>query len=187
MSCHVRVWEWIHTLQLPECQGTHYLKQARNLNFKWLQLESNPPPLISLTNTQPFSQTDQRIELYCEYLSPCNVRHAFEIVSTLYSCLNVKKLLAQKQAEYLKFKWLKLDSIAEPPNSQTNSQLFSKTVQITELCCEYLSVRYICLYILVMSPMRFKVNAQFIVAWMSRNSLLEVGTKYEVKVAATGL
>ena len=22
LSCHVRVWEWIHTLQLPECQGT---------------------------------------------------------------------------------------------------------------------------------------------------------------------
>ena len=21
LSCHVRIWEWIHTLQLPECQG----------------------------------------------------------------------------------------------------------------------------------------------------------------------
>ena len=36
LSCHVRIWEWIHTLQLPECQGTPCSKQARNLKFKWL-------------------------------------------------------------------------------------------------------------------------------------------------------
>ena len=36
LSCHVRVWEWIHTLQLPECQGTPCSKQARNLKVKWL-------------------------------------------------------------------------------------------------------------------------------------------------------
>ena len=29
LSCHVRVWEWMHTLQLPECQGTPCSKQAR--------------------------------------------------------------------------------------------------------------------------------------------------------------
>ena len=44
-------------------------KQARNLTFKWLQLDSNPQPLSSYTNTQPFSQTSQMIELSCEYLS----------------------------------------------------------------------------------------------------------------------
>ena len=37
-SCHVRVPEWIHTLQLPECQGTPSSKQARNLKVNWLQL-----------------------------------------------------------------------------------------------------------------------------------------------------
>ena len=42
LSCHVRVWEWIHTLQLPECQGTPCSKQARNLKVKWLSLDSNP-------------------------------------------------------------------------------------------------------------------------------------------------
>ena len=40
LSCHVRVSEWIHTLYLPECQGTPCSKQARNLKFKWLQLDS---------------------------------------------------------------------------------------------------------------------------------------------------
>ena len=41
LSCHIRVSEWIHTLQLPECQGTPCSKQAQNLRFKWLQLDSN--------------------------------------------------------------------------------------------------------------------------------------------------
>ena len=40
-SYHV-TYEWIHTLQLPECQGTPCPKQARNLKFKWLQLDPNP-------------------------------------------------------------------------------------------------------------------------------------------------
>ena len=38
------------------------------------------------------------------------VTYAFQSESTLYSCLNVKKLLARsKQAWYLKFKWLQQD------------------------------------------------------------------------------
>ena len=37
LSCHVPVWEWIHTLQLPECQGTPCWKQAPYLKIKWLQ------------------------------------------------------------------------------------------------------------------------------------------------------
>ena len=41
LSCHVRVSEWIHTLSLPECQGTPCSKQARNLKVKWLQLDSS--------------------------------------------------------------------------------------------------------------------------------------------------
>ena len=34
-------------------------------SFKWLQLDSNPQPLSSETNTQPFSHTGQMIELSC--------------------------------------------------------------------------------------------------------------------------
>ena len=47
LSCHVRVSEWIHTLYLPECQGTLCSKQARNLEVKWLQLDSKPKSLSS--------------------------------------------------------------------------------------------------------------------------------------------
>ena len=51
------------------CQGTPCLKQVQNLNFKWLQQDSNSEPLSSQTNTQPFGQTGQTIELCSEYLS----------------------------------------------------------------------------------------------------------------------
>ena len=68
LSCQVRVWEWIHTLQLPECQGTPCSKQAPYLKINWMQRDSNPSPLSWKTNTQPFGQTGQMIELCCEYL-----------------------------------------------------------------------------------------------------------------------
>ena len=44
-----------------------------------------------------------------------------------------------------------------------------------------------CLYVVIMSCTRFRVNPHFIVTWMSRNSLLEIGTISEVQVTATGL
>ena len=47
LSCNVRVWEWIHTPQLPECQGTPCSKQAQYLKIKWLQRDSKPQPLSS--------------------------------------------------------------------------------------------------------------------------------------------
>ena len=49
LSCHVRVSEWIHTLWLPECQGTPHSKQllsfklhpvAVTFQYRWIQLLS---------------------------------------------------------------------------------------------------------------------------------------------------
>ena len=34
LSYHIRVAEWIYTLQLPKCQGTPCLKQTRYLKFR---------------------------------------------------------------------------------------------------------------------------------------------------------
>ena len=47
LSCQVRISEWIHTLQLPECQGTPCPKQVRNLKVKWLQPDSKVEALSS--------------------------------------------------------------------------------------------------------------------------------------------
>ena len=116
-SCHIRISEWIHTLYLPESQINPYSKQAGYLNFEWLQRVSKSQPLSSSTNTQPFGQTDQMIELNCEYLS----------------------------------------------------------------------IRWIWLYVLLMSPTRFRVNRQCTSAWISGNYLLETVTINEVQVTATGL
>ena len=52
-SRNVRISEWIHTLQLPQCQATPASKKMRNPKFNWLQLGSN----------------QQQLKLYCEYLS----------------------------------------------------------------------------------------------------------------------
>ena len=71
-------------------------------------------------------------------------------------------------------------------SSSTNTQPFSQTGQMIELCCEYLSVWYI-LTVCSLSHMHFRVNPHFIVAWMTKNSLLEAGTKLEVSVTTTGL
>ena len=32
LSCHVRVSEWIHTLYLPECQGTNGCSECQGTN-----------------------------------------------------------------------------------------------------------------------------------------------------------
>ena len=76
--------------------------QKRNTRDNWLQLDSNPQPLSSKTNTQPFSQTSQMIELcwvlICEVhlaVCSCHVTYAFQSKSTLYCCVNVKELLAR--------------------------------------------------------------------------------------------
>ena len=34
LSCHVHVSGWIHTLYLPECEGTYFSKQVQYLKFK---------------------------------------------------------------------------------------------------------------------------------------------------------
>ena len=43
-----------------------------------------------------------------------------------------------------------------------------------ELCCEYLSVRWIWMYVIIMSRTIFRVNLPSKIAWMSGNSLLEI-------------
>ena len=44
LSCHVRVSDWIHTVEFLECQETACSKQARYLKFKWQQLDPNSQP-----------------------------------------------------------------------------------------------------------------------------------------------
>ena len=48
-SCHVRVLEWMGASEFATDLSNNFA------NIKWMQLDLNPQPLISWTNTQPFS------------------------------------------------------------------------------------------------------------------------------------
>ena len=115
LSCHVRISGRIHTLCLPECQETPFSKQARHLKFKLLQGDSNSQPLSLWTNTQHFGQTDQMIDVSCEYfqcfwLCSYHVTYAIQRKSTLYLLPECQGTPFSKQAWYLKFNGLQWDS-----------------------------------------------------------------------------
>ena len=92
---------------LPERQGSPCLKQASYLKFKWERYDLNPQPLSSLTNTQPFSQTDWMIKLCCEYLSARCIwleviimsQMSFRVNPQSVVCLSVKELLDESRKE----------------------------------------------------------------------------------------
>ena len=56
-----------------------------------------------------------------------------------------------------------------------------------ELSCEYLPVRCIWLYVIIMSSTHFIVNPNSIFARMTRNVLLEKGAISEDRVTVTGV
>ena len=101
-----------------------------------------------------------------------HVTYAFQSESTLYSCLNVKELLA--------WNWRDIWSLSDSSGNRTQNQLVSKrTVNHLAKLTKWLScvlstysVRCIWLYVVIMPCTRFRVNLHSIVAWMSRNSLL---------------
>ena len=68
-----------------------------------------------------------------------------------------------------------------------NTQPFGQIDQMIELSCEFFSVRWIWLYILIMSCTCFRVNPHFFFALMSRKSLLKTNAISEVSVTSTGL
>ena len=113
----------------------------------------------------------------CIFLS-CHLRVS-EWIHTL--CLSeCQETSFSKQLRYLKFKWLQQDSNSDSFSSETNTQTFGQTGQMIELSCEYLSVRYIWLCVLIISRTCFRVNPHSIFAWMSRNCFLETSGISEV-------
>ena len=65
-----------------------------------------------------------------------------------------------------------------------NTQPFSQNEQMIELCCEYLSVQRILLYVIIMSRKRFRVNLHSIFVRISIKYLLEKGAKSELVVGS---
>ena len=82
------------------------MKQVPYLKFKWLQRDSNPQPFSLKTNTKPFSQTGQMIELCCQHWSVQCIWLCFYCVTYAF-CQGTPCL---KQARHLVFKWLQRES-----------------------------------------------------------------------------
>ena len=108
LSCHVRVSELIYTLWLPECQGTPCLKQARNLKLSDCNWTRTHNHLVRkrIPTIWPNWLNDLAVlwELICTVhltICSCHVTCAFQSESSLYSCLNVKELLAQSRLIFL--------------------------------------------------------------------------------------
>ena len=109
---------------LSDCNGTW---THNHLVCKWA-----PNHLVKLAkwlSRQPFSQTDQVIELYDEYFylygalsvwTVChyNVQFTFQSESALYSWLNVKELLARSRCSI----W----TLSDCNGTQTQNHLFCK-------------------------------------------------------------
>ena len=143
--------------------------------FKWQQQNSNPEPLSTQTNTEPFIKNCQMIELCCEYLSVrciwvC-VIIMFESEYTVYSLAECQGTPYSKEARYLNLNWEQGEPNPQPVSMLRNTEPFSETGQMIELCYEYLPVRYIWLYILILWGTNFRVNPHSVI-WMNVKELL---------------
>ena len=78
-----------------------------------------------------------------------------------------------RQAQYLKFKWLQLDSNHLARKGTLNH--FAKLAKWLKVFLS--SYLWIWLYVLVMPNTRFRVHQRSIVAWISTNSFLQAGVK----------
>ena len=118
-----------------------------NINVSWI-------PFIF---HEFFSQINQMVALLYErnrYLGLLKSgRWLYVIIMSRTSFrVNLHSIVAwmsRKEAPYLKFKWQQRDSNPRPLSLLTNTQPFSQTGRMIKLCCEYLSVRCIWLYVII--------------------------------------
>ena len=115
-------------------------------------------------------------------VSSYHVTYEFYSESTHCSCLNVKELLARNRRDI----WSLSDcNRIRPHHHLVRKRALNYIVklaffEITELCCEYLSVWCIWLCVINMSHTRFRVNLHSVIVWMSKSSLLETFVISEV-------
>ena len=120
----VLVWEWIHTLYWPECQGTFCSKQALYLKFNWLQEDSNHKHLVPKQTLKHLAKLTKWFSwvvstyMYgafdCIFLL-CHVRVRYWTHTLFWP--ECQETLCSKQAPYLKFEQLQRDSNPQQLNS----------------------------------------------------------------------
>ena len=95
------------------------------------------------------------------HLTVCyyQVTYEFESESIPYSLSEYQQTPFSKQAPYVKMKEDQRDSNTQALSTSRKTQAFTQTWQMIELCCEYLPLRYSCLYAIINSRTDFRVNA----------------------------
>ena len=150
------------------------MKQVRNLKFNWLQLDSNQNHLVHKqkhSTIWPNWPNDWAVcwILICQVhltVCSCHVTYMFQTESTVYSCLNVKELLARSRRKI----WNSSDcNWTWTQNHFVHKQTLNHLAKLAKWlsCAEYLSVWCIWLYVLAMSCRCFRVNPHFIVQLQS--------------------
>ena len=180
ISRHVCYWEWLQTLVFVEYQETFY----QNRRDIWILND-----FIHLA----FKQTIKRLASLAKCLR-CIVRYYFHgtFNCMLLSChvrvwKGVHNLYLSFFKEHLALKKGNMWSISDSNGTRTNNhflqknkQSFGKSVQMIEVCCEYLYVQCVWLDVFMKSWRSFTENPNSIFPLMSRNSLLVTGTISEV-------
>ena len=107
------------------------------------------------------------------HLTVCyyHVTYDFESDYTVYSLAECQGTPCSKEARYLNLKWEQGEPNPQLLSMLRNTKPFSETGQMIELCYEYLPVRCIWLYILILWGTNLRVNPHSIV-WMNVKELL---------------
>ena len=175
LSCHVGISD---ESTLYSCMNVKVLL-ARNRCHIWSLSDSN---WTRTHNHLVRKRTLNDLAKLTKWLSCAVSTYLYGVFDcTFLSChVGVQGTSCSKQARNLNCKWMQLNANPKPLSSETNTHPFSQIGQMTELRWELLSTRCIWMYVLVMSRTRFIVNPQSIVAWMSRNFLLEMRKIFQV-------
>ena len=110
----------------------------------------------------------------------CHVSYAFQSESTFYSCLNVKEFLARMIREI----WSLTDctltgTLNHLFRKQTLTHLAKLAKRLACVLSSYLYGAFDCMYFSCHVHVSERIHCS-VVVWMSRNSLLEEGAKFEV-------
>ena len=146
-------------------------------------------------NTQPFGETAQMIEVCSEYLSVRCIWIYVLVISgtrlqsepTLYGCLILKELLARSRREIWRWSdcnWTR--TMNQLVFEWTLNHLGKFKKLLSYVLSTYLYGACDCMFLPCL-VLVFRVNPHSIVAWLSRNSLLEEAAKSEREMTATGL
>ena len=96
----------------------------------------------------------------------------FRILFWYFAVYHIKFFFVFIGTQFLK-RWSNQwrDSNSQPLSSKTNTQPFSHTSQIIELCCEYLSVLCFWLHVIIMSRTSFRMNLRSMVCMNIKETL----------------